>query len=100
MSEGKLFVGGLPPDTVEEELQTLFAQYGRVVEIFILPARARTGQRCAFVSLGDWASAREAAAQLGGKHVLRPGADPIVVRPKGQPPGAAAGARQRRGRAL
>ena len=68
--DNKLYVGNLPYDTSESDLQTLFEGSGQVASVSIVRDRA-TGQArgFAFVEMGDVAAARQAISALD-KHAF------------------------------
>jgi len=82
----KLYVGNLPYETTESELQALFAASGEVSTINIVRDRA-TGQPrgFAFVEMSDAESARRAITeldrhQLGGRSLTVNEAKPMAAR--------------------
>lgn len=94
----KLYVGNLPYETTEADLQTLFEASGPVSTVNLVRDRA-TGQArgFAFVEMGDVESARRAIAtldrhQYGGRNLTVNEAKPMV--PRGD--GGGSGGRQRR----
>ena len=98
----KLYVGNLPYETTEADLQTLFAAAGQVSTINIVRDRA-TGQArgFAFVEMGDAESARKAIAELdrhqyGGRSLTVNEAKPMAPRGNGGGGGGGFGGRQRR----
>jgi len=95
----KLYVGNLPYETTESDLQDLFAAAGQVSTINIVRDRA-TGQPrgFAFVEMSDAAGAQRAITeinqhQLGGRSLTVNEAKPMAARPGG---GGFGGGRQRR----
>ena len=95
----KLYVGNLPYETTESDLQTLFAASGEVSTINLVRDRA-TGQArgFAFVEMNDVESAQRAITQLdqhpfGGRNLTVNEAKPMPVRSNG---GGSGGGRQRR----
>jgi cold-inducible RNA-binding protein len=95
----KLYVGNLPYETTESDLQTLFEGAGQVSTINIVRDRA-TGQArgFAFVEMGDAEGARKAIAELdrhqfGGRSLTVNEAKPMAPRGNG---GGNGGGRQRR----
>ncbi|XP_043691134.1 polyadenylate-binding protein RBP47B'-like [Telopea speciosissima] len=56
-----IFVGGLDPNVMEEELRQIFAQFGELVYVKI-----PLGKGCGFVQFGTRASAEEAIQRLHG----------------------------------
>ena len=95
----KLYVGNLPYETTESDLQTLFEGAGQVSTINIVRDRA-TGQArgFAFVEMGDAEGARRAIAELdrhqfGGRSLTVNEAKPMAPRGNG---GGNGGGRQRR----
>jgi cold-inducible RNA-binding protein len=95
----KLYVGNLPYETTESDLQALFAAAGQVSTINIVRDRA-TGQPrgFAFVEMNDAASAQRAITELdrhelGGRSLTVNEAKPMPARSGG---GGFGGGRQRR----
>src|SRR5688500_20153215 len=92
----KLYVGNLPYEATESDLQTLFEASGQVASINIVRDRA-TGQArgFAFVEMSDAESARRAISELdrhqyGGRSLIVNEATPMAQG------GASGGGRQRR----
>ena len=95
----KLYVGNLPYEATESDLQTLFESAGQVSTINIIRDRA-TGQArgFAFVEMSDAESAQRAISELdkhqyGGRSLTVNEAKPMAVRGSG---GGGFGGRQRR----
>jgi RNA recognition motif-containing protein len=95
----KLYVGNLPFDTTESDLQALFAAAGQVSTINIVRDRA-TGQArgFAFVEMSDVDGAQRAIAEInqrevGGRSLTVNEAKPMAARSSG---GGFGGGRQRR----
>jgi len=95
----KLYVGNLPYQTTESDLQTLFEAAGQVSTITIMRDRT-TGQArgFAFVEMSDAEGARRAIAELdrhevGGRSLSVNEARPMPERSSG---GGFGGGRQRR----
>jgi cold-inducible RNA-binding protein len=95
----KLYVGNLPYETTEADLQTLFAGAGQVSTINIVRDRA-TGQPrgFAFVEMSDVEGARRAISELdrhqyGGRSLTVNEAKPMAARGSG---GGFGGGRQGR----
>ena len=85
----KLYVGNLPYQTTESDLQTLFESAGAVASINIVRDRA-TGQArgFAFVEMGDAESAQRAITELdrheyGGRNLTVNEAKPMTPRTNG-----------------
>jgi RNA recognition motif-containing protein len=99
----KLYVGNLPYDTSEADLQTLFEGAGAVSTINIVRDRA-TGQArgFAFVEMSDAEGARKAISELdrhqfGGRSLTVNEAKPMAPRSNGGGGGfGGGGGRQRR----
>ena len=96
----KLYVGNLPYDTSESDLQTLFEAAGQVSTVTIVRDRA-TGQArgFAFVEMNDVEGARRAISELdrhqfGGRSLTVNEAKPMAPRSGGG--GFGGGGRQRR----
>jgi RNA recognition motif-containing protein len=94
----KLYVGNLPYETTESDLQALFAAAGEVSTVNLVRDRA-TGQArgFAFVEMGDADAARRAISdlhqhQFGGRSLTVNEAKPMA--PRGE--GGGFGGRQRR----
>ena len=97
----KLYVGNLPYETTESDLQTLFETAGQVASINIVRDRA-TGQArgFAFVEMNDASGAQQAINELdkhayGGRTLTVNEAKPMVPRGGGNG-GGFGGGRQRR----
>jgi len=76
----KVFVGDLPGDVAQEELQTVFGTYGEVKSIHLMAPHARTGQRCALLFYAKQESAEDAIKVLNGIYKIREDAEnPIKV---------------------
>ena len=95
----KLYVGNLPYETTESDLQTLFEAAGQVSTVTIVRDRT-TGQArgFAFVEMSDAEGARKAIAELdrhevGGRSLSVNEARPMPARSNG---GGFGGGRQRR----
>jgi cold-inducible RNA-binding protein len=95
----KLYVGNLPYETTESDLQALFEASGPVASINVVRDRA-TGQArgFAFVEMGDASAAQQAISDLdkhtyGGRNLTVNEAKPMA--PRGDGGGGFAG-RQRR----
>jgi cold-inducible RNA-binding protein len=85
----KLYVGNLPYETTESDLQALFEATGQVSTVNIVRDRA-TGQArgFAFVEMSDPEGARRAIAELdrhqvGGRNLTVNEAKPMASRPSG-----------------
>jgi RNA recognition motif-containing protein len=94
----KLYVGNLPYETTESDLQALFAAAGEVSTVNLIRDRA-TGQArgFAFVEMGDTEGARRAISDLhqhefGGRNLTVNEAKPMAPRAEG----GGFGGRQRR----
>jgi RNA recognition motif-containing protein len=95
----KLYVGNLPYETTESDLQTLFEAAGQVSTVNIVRDRA-TGQArgFAFVEMSDVEGAQRAISELnrheyGGRSLTVNEAKPMAPRGSG---GGGFGGRQRR----
>lgn len=76
----KLFVGGLPNDIVEGELQSVFTSYGEVTKVHIMPASA-SGRVAAFVYYATESAAEDSIKVLNNVYKIRvDAAEPIQVR--------------------
>jgi RNA recognition motif-containing protein len=96
----KLYVGNLPYETTESDLQTLFAAAGQVSTVNIVRDRATGRARgFAFVEMNDEDGARKAISeldqhQLDGRSLTVNEAKPMAPRSNGG--GGFGGGRQRR----
>ena len=95
----KLYVGNLPYETTESDLEALFTPAGQVAGVNIVRDRA-TGQArgFAFVEMSDAEGAQRAIAeldqhQMGGRSLTVNEAKPMAARSSG---GGFGGERQRR----
>ncbi|XP_004647932.1 RNA-binding motif protein, X-linked-like-2 [Octodon degus] len=65
---GKLFIGGLSPETDEKGLETTFGKYGRIIEVLLMKDRETAKSRgFAFVTFESPADAKAAVRDLNGK---------------------------------
>ena len=97
----KLYVGNLPYETTEADLQTLFESAGQVSTINIVRDRT-TGQArgFAFVEMQDTEGARKAIAELdrhqyGGRNLTVNEAKPMAARGSNGGGGAYGGGQRR-----
>jgi len=97
-----LYVGNLPYETTESDLQTLFASAGQVSTVTIVRDRA-TGQPrgFGFVEMSDAEGAQRAISefdrhQLGGRNLTVNEAKPMAPRGGGGGFGGGGGGRDRR----
>lgn len=65
----KLYVGGLPFETTEEELQKLFEEYKPAETTLIKDKFSGRSKGFGFVTIDDDAQAKEAIDKLNGKEV-------------------------------
>jgi RNA recognition motif-containing protein len=98
----KLYVGNLPFETTESDLQALFAAAGQVSTVNIVGYRT-TGQArgFAFVEMTDTEGAQRAIAEInqrevGGRSLTVNEAKPMAVRSNGGGGGGFGAGRQRR----
>jgi RNA recognition motif-containing protein len=86
----KLFVGGIPFRTTDEELRQHFSQAGEIVSVFIPMDRMTQRPRgFAFVEMTDQASAEKAismfdGSDMGGRRIAVSIARPLEDRPARQ----------------
>ena len=82
----KLFVGGIPYRTTEEELRQHFSQAGEVVSVFIpMDRETRRPRGFAFVEMADDAGADKAISMfnntdMGGRQIVVNKARPMEER--------------------
>jgi len=82
-SEMKMFIGGLPAETQEMDLRSLFSMYGDVSDCHLMAPSGKSGQRCAFVKYQTKTAesmCASAIAALHGQHKMKVEDDAIVVR--------------------
>ncbi len=98
----KLFVGNLPYETMEQDLEALFAQAGQVETVSVMRDRMTGRARgFAFVEMASDDDAQKAIAQLhghqlGGRALTVNEARPQAARPPGGGFGGGDGGRGRR----
>jgi len=77
----KLFVGNLPADCTEDEVNTVFSTYGAVAKVRMMDGATVTRQKCALVFYQERKAAEDAIAVLNDQYKIRVDAEsPIVVR--------------------
>jgi RNA recognition motif-containing protein len=64
-TQSKLFVGSLPMGIQADELRGIFAPFGTLEDVYVLPPKGDRGQGCAFIK---YATAEEASAAIAGLH--------------------------------
>lgn len=79
-AENKLFVGGCPPGSSNDDLRMLFEKHGTVEEVFVMRGGSRSGMACAFVRFATQQMAQEAIDAIHGQHTLPNASEPLVVR--------------------
>jgi len=66
----KLYIGGLAYSVTEQELETLFAEYGKVTSSAVIKDRdSGQSKGFGFIEMADDADAKAAMAALNGKDV-------------------------------
>ena len=66
----KLYVGNLPFETTENDLQDLFEQHGKVAEVALIMDRMTGKSRgFAFVTMNDTTEANAAMKAINGKEI-------------------------------
>jgi RNA recognition motif-containing protein len=99
----KLFVGNLPYETMEQDLEALFAEAGQVETVTVVRDRMTGRPRgFAFVEMATDEASQKAITQfnghqLGGRALTVNEARPQAARPGGRDGGFGAGDRGRRG---
>lgn len=64
----KLYVGGLPYSTTEQDLEAMFAEFGKVTSVAIIKDRdSGQSKGFGFVELDDNTAAQKAIQDLNGK---------------------------------
>jgi len=79
-AENKLFVGGCPATSGEDELRALFEKHGQVEEVFVMRGGSRSGMACAFVRFASQPMAQAAIDAIHGRITLPDALEPLVVR--------------------
>jgi cold-inducible RNA-binding protein len=89
----KLYVGNLPFNTTENELQELFSQAGPVQEVMLMQDKFTGKSRgFAFVTMGSDQDAQKAIAEINGKTVEGRALTVNEARPREpRPPGGGGG---------
>jgi cold-inducible RNA-binding protein len=89
----KLYVGNLPFNTTENELQELFSQAGPVQEVMLMQDKFTGKSRgFAFVTMGSDADAQKAIAEINGKTIEGRALTVNEARPREpRPPGGGGG---------
>jgi len=89
----KLYVGNLPFNTTENELQELFSQAGAVQEVMLMQDKFTGKSRgFAFVTMGSDADAQKAIAEINGKTIEGRALTVNEARPReARPPGGGGG---------
>jgi len=83
----KLYVGNLPFNTTENELQELFSQAGTVQEVMLMQDKFTGKSRgFAFVTMGSDQDAQNAITQLNGKTIEGRALTVNEARPREQRP--------------
>jgi len=77
----KLLVGNLPGDIAPQTIEMVFATYGKVCSVRILPDKSPTGTSCALVEYETSHSAQVATVTLNGRYEIRVGFGFITVQP-------------------
>lgn len=99
----KLFVGNLPYETMEQDLETLFAQAGQVETVSVMRDRVTGRARgFAFIEMASDDDAQKAITQLnghqlGGRALTVNEARPQAARPAGGGFGGGGGGGRNRG---
>ncbi|XP_010430716.1 PREDICTED: RNA-binding protein BRN1 isoform X2 [Camelina sativa] len=78
--EHKLFVGMLPKNVSEAEVQSLFSKYGTIRDLQILRGAQQTSKGCAFLKYETKEQAVSAMESINGKHKMEGSTVPLVVK--------------------
>jgi cold-inducible RNA-binding protein len=88
----KLYVGNLPFNTTENELQELFSQAGAVQEVMLMQDKFTGKSRgFAFVTMGSEQDAQNAISQINGKTLEGRALTVNEARPREQRPSGGGG---------
>jgi RNA recognition motif-containing protein len=91
----KLYVGNLSFETTENDLQDMFEQHGKVMDVALMMDRTTGRSRgFAFVTMGDAASGTAAINDLNGKEVQGRTLTVNEARPREERPRQFAGSRR------
>jgi RNA recognition motif-containing protein len=90
--EVKLYVGNMPYSTTEDQLRTMFAEAGTVVDVAIIKDRdSGTPKGFAFVTMGSQDDATKAITMFNGKDVGGRALTVNPARPREERPGGGRG---------
>ncbi|XP_051118876.1 RNA-binding protein BRN1-like isoform X2 [Andrographis paniculata] len=78
--EHKLFVGMLPKNVSDDEVSTIFSEYGTITDLQILRGSPQTSKGCAFLKFETKEQALAAIEALNGKHKMEGSTIPLVVK--------------------
>ncbi|KAL3517502.1 hypothetical protein ACH5RR_020091 [Cinchona calisaya] len=78
--EHKLFVGMLLKNVSDDEVSSLFSQYGTIKDLQILSGSQHTSKGCAFLKYETKEQALAAIEGLNGKHMMEGSTVPLVVK--------------------
>ncbi|KAL8548505.1 hypothetical protein ACS0TY_007707 [Phlomoides rotata] len=78
--EHKLFVGMLPKNVTDDEVSTLFSEYGTIKDLQLLRGYQQTSKGCAFLKFETKEQALAAIEALNGKHKMEGSTVPLVVK--------------------
>lgn len=67
-----MFVGRLPREVTQNQLQECFEEFGEVLEVFVIASQAASGVGCAFVRMEALEAAEQAIADLHEQRILIP----------------------------
>ncbi|AEE27573.1 RNA-binding protein BRN2 [Arabidopsis thaliana] len=78
--EHKLFVGMLPKNVSETEVQSLFSEYGTIKDLQILRGSLQTSKGCLFLKYESKEQAVAAMEALNGRHIMEGANVPLIVK--------------------
>ncbi|CAA0160714.1 RNA recognition motif domain [Arabidopsis suecica] len=78
--EHKLFVGMLPKNVSEAEVQSLFSEYGTIKDLQILRGSLQTSKGCLFLKYESKEQAVAAMEALNGRHIMEGANVPLIVK--------------------
>ncbi|CAL9213564.1 unnamed protein product [Arabidopsis halleri] len=78
--EHKLFVGMLPKNVSETEVQSLFSEYGTIKDLQILRGSLQTSKGCLFLKYESKEQAVTAMEALNGRHIMEGANVPLIVK--------------------
>jgi len=70
ISPRRLFIGQIPRDCTQDDLQNYFSRFGNIVELSMFDKNNKEMPLCAFIEYDSWAASEDAIAGCHGKVVF------------------------------